>query len=424
MCVEYVNEHERGKEERMGIDIHSTVCKCLHDYPKVEELIVELNRLISVDGASCCQAILQLLAHIEIPPEQAEKCWQDIISHRGVMSLSIGRPVSLQTAICDFFSFIQKNLTQPTVIEIKAFDEIVRQSNLDFLTGLSNRATFDNVFEKEMARTQRHHRELSLLFLDLDDFKLINDTFGHQAGDAVLQEVGAIINREKRLEDTAGRYGGEEFMVILPDTSKLDALIFAERVRVKIEQLALPYGDKVIRTTISGGLAFWPGDATEKGALIFCADQALYKAKSDGKNIISLFGSEKRRYIRIDFARQLDVKILRSLQDNLASTTGINISLGGVLFESEKQIAMGTHLELTAHFDDDNLLVFQGQVRRLECLANDKYEVGVSFSHQDDASTHTLARYITRYLDHCGKSCPTTDHVLQAVVPSWQVTIK
>ncbi|MFH2124035.1 MAG: diguanylate cyclase [Pseudomonadota bacterium] len=402
----------------MGADIHSAVCKCLHDYPKVEELIGELNRLISLDGASCCQAILRLLAHIEIPPEQAEKCWQDIMSHRGVMSLSIGRQVSLQTAICDFFTSIQKNLTQPTVIEIKDFQEIVRQSNLDFLTGLSNRATLDNVFEKEMARTQRYHRELSLLFLDIDDFKQINDTFGHQAGDAVLQEVGAIINREKRLEDTAGRYGGEEFMIILPDTSKLDALIFAERVRVKIEQLALPYGDTIIRTTISGGLAFWPGDATEKGALISCADQALYKAKKDGKNLISLFGSEKRRYIRIDFARQLDVKVLRSAQDSAVNTTGINISLGGVLFESEKQIAMGTHLELTACFDDDTFLVFQGQVRRLECLDNNKYEIGVSFSHQDEASTHTLARYITRYLNYCGANCPTTDFVLQTVLSS------
>lgn len=396
----------------MGNNIHSAVCQCLHDCPQVEELIDELNRLISTEGASCCQAILQLLAHIEIPPEQAEKCWQDIISHRRVMSLSVGQPVSLQMALYDFFSSIQKTLPQFTVVEIKVFDEMVRQLNHDFLTGLSNRAALDNMLEKEIARTQRYQRELSLLFLDIDDFKQINDTFGHQAGDAALHEVGAIINREKRLEDTAGRYGGEEFMVILPDISKLDALIFAERVRVKIEQLVLPYGEKVIRTTISGGLASWPGDATEKSALISCADQALYKAKNDGKNLISLFGAEKRRYIRIDFARQIDVKILRSVQDNSSSTTGKNISLGGVLFESKKQIAMGTQLELTAHFDDDDLLVFQGQVRRLECLASDKYEIGVSFSHQDDTSTHTLARYITRYLDHCGKRCSTTDPVL------------
>lgn len=397
----------------MGIDINSAVCQCLHDYPKVEELIAELNRLISLNGPFCCQTIFRVLAHIEIPPDQAKKCWQDIISHRRKMSLSIGRPVSLQTAVCDFFSFIQKNLTQPAVIEIKTLEEIIRQSNIDFLTGLSNRATFDDVFEKEMSRTQRHQRELSLLFLDLDNFKQVNDTFGHQAGDVVLQEVGAIINREKRTEDTAGRYGGEEFMVILPDTSKLDALIFAERVRVRVEQLALPYGDQIIRTTISGGLAFFPGDALKKGDLISCADQALYKAKRDGKNLISLFGAGKRRYLRIDFARQLDVKILRTAQDNIVNTIGVNISLGGVLFESDTQIALGTHLELTAYFEDATLLIFQGQVRRIECLANDKYEIGVSFSHQDQASTHTLAKYITRYLYHCGKSCPTTNHALQ-----------
>lgn len=113
------------QEEMMGKNIHNAVYKCLHDYPQVEELINELNKLISIDGSSCCQAIMKLLAHIEIPPEQAEKCWQDIISHREEMSLSIGRPISLQTAICDFFSSIQINLTQPKVIEIKAFEEIM-----------------------------------------------------------------------------------------------------------------------------------------------------------------------------------------------------------------------------------------------------------------------------------------------------------
>lgn len=266
----------------------------------------------------------------------------------------------------------------------------------------------DNLLEKELARTRRHHRELSLLFFDLDDLKKINDTYGHQAGDAVLQEVGAIINREKRREDTAGRFGGEEFMVILPDTSKFDALIFAERVRKQIEQLALTHGDQVIRTTVSGGLASWPGDATKKAELISCADQALYKAKNDGKNLITLFGSEKRRYIRINFARQLDVKILEPAEDNLLNTRGINISLGGILFESKKQITIDTNLEVTAQFDDDNLLVFQGQVRRLECLANDTYEIGVSFSHQDKSSTRSLAEYIDRYVNHNDGNCPTS----------------
>ncbi|MDA3970397.1 MAG: diguanylate cyclase [Desulfobulbaceae bacterium] len=398
----------------MEKNIHGAVCKCLHDCPPVEELIDELNRLISIEGASCCQAILQLLASIEIPLEQAEMYWQELLDHRREMSLSIGRPISLQTASCDFFSSIRKEIKQPKVIEMKVFEAMVRQCHHDFLTGLNNRAAVDNMLEKEIARAKRYHREISLLFLDLDDFKRINDTFGHQAGDTVLQEVGAIIEQEKRPEDTAGRYGGEEFVVILPDTSKLDALFFAERVRGKIENLEVPFADQAIHVTVSGGLASWPDDASSKMSLIACADQAHYKAKSDGKNLISLFGVEKRRYLRIDFARRLEVKILRSASD-MTTVSGINISLGGVLFESEKQIATGTFLELTASFDDDKPLVFQGQVRRVERLADDKYEIGVSFSRQDKTTTHALATYINRYLDHCGKSCPITEHALQAI---------
>jgi diguanylate cyclase (GGDEF)-like protein len=271
------------------------------------------------------------------------------------------------------------------------------------------------VIEQEISRAQRYHRELAILFLDLDNFKQINDTFGHPAGDKVLQEIGAIITREKRAEDTAWRYGGEEFIVVLPDTPKLDALILAERVREQIERIKLPYDDRVIRVTVSGGLASWPVDALEQTDLLACADQALYKAKKDGKNLISLYGNDNRRYVRIDFARQIDVRILRSVQDMVVTATGVNISLGGILFESKKQIAIGTQLELTVHFDGDNVLIFQGQVRRLECLAKNKYEIGVSFSHQVDTSTHSLATYITRYLNHCGKSCPTTNHILQTV---------
>lgn len=397
--------------------IRDIVWKRLHDCPHVEQLITELNKLIEQEGSSCCQAILQLLTHIEMPPEEAEKCWQEIIAHRHAMSVSIGRSVSLQTAICDFFSSIQKDLKQPKVIELKVFEDMVRHSNYDYLTGLYNRATLDNVFAQEIARARRYHRELSLLFLDLDNFKKINDTFGHQAGDTVLQEVGAILSREKRMEDTAGRYGGEEFIVILPDTCKLDASIFAERVRKRIEKLELPHGNTCIKVTVSGGLASWPVDASGKATLIACADQALYKAKNEGKNLISLYGTEKRHFTRIDFHKQLDITILPPAEDNTCTAMGKNLSLGGVLLESEREIAVGSQLALTAHFDSAPSIVFQGHVRRLKHLDDERYEFGVSFCQQDGATTHALATYIIKDLKHRGQSCLQTAHALQAVLP-------
>ncbi len=398
--------------------VRDIVWKCLHECPQVEQLIVELNKLIDKEGPSYCQAVLQLLAHIELPAQEAEKCWQEVLEHRQNLSITIGRSVSLQTAICDFFSSIQKDLKQPKVIELKVFEDVVRHSNYDYLTGLYNRATLDNVFAQEIARARRYHRELSLLFLDLDNFKNINDTFGHQVGDIVLQEVGAVLSIEKRLEDTAGRYGGEEFIVILPDTCKLDAYIFADRIRQRIEKLEIPHGGQIIKVTVSGGLASWPGDASEKATLIACADQALYKAKNEGKNLISLYGAEKRQFARIDFSKALDITILQPGESNKLTAMGKNLSLGGVLLESEREIAMGSQLKLHAHFGSSiPNLIFQGQVNRLERLEDKKYEIGVTFFQQNGTNTKALATYIVENLKTRGQTCSQTDHVLQAIMP-------
>ncbi|MCG7954722.1 MAG: GGDEF domain-containing protein, partial [Candidatus Thiodiazotropha endolucinida] len=141
---------------------------------------------------------------------------------------------------------------------------------------------FNERLQQEMGRAKRSHAQLSLLMCDLDNFKLINDSFGHLAGDAVLQQVAAIIERLVRSSDFAGRYGGEEFIVALPETGLHDALGIAQRLVESIASLGLDELDGR-QVTASVGAAMWDGQES-LSELIQKADSALYNAKQQGKN--------------------------------------------------------------------------------------------------------------------------------------------
>lgn len=153
----------------------------------------------------------------------------------------------------------------------------------DALTGLYNRRRFHDVLNKEFERSKRYASSCSLIMLDIDHFKRINDNYGHQTGDSVLREVSNIITRSIREIDTAARFGGEEFMVILPNTDRSNARIGAERMRMAIENFSFPEIEGGI--TVSIGVAGLPDEAlANEDRLIRCADYALYRAKQGGRN--------------------------------------------------------------------------------------------------------------------------------------------
>jgi GGDEF domain-containing protein len=193
-------------------EIRESVIQCLYDYPdRDEHLIGVLNGIIEDHGRKAYPVILHVLTHLDLEPKTAEKCWHQIISHLEGLSDTLGRRISLRTAICDYFCSINRSLKNPIMIEIHVFEATAKSSKFDSLTGLYSRGYFDSALEREFSRAKRYNTDLSVLFFDLDNFKKINDTFGHAAGDRVLKNVGRIIREEIRSEDTAARYGGEEF---------------------------------------------------------------------------------------------------------------------------------------------------------------------------------------------------------------------
>ncbi|GAB4484204.1 MAG: diguanylate cyclase [Thermodesulfovibrionales bacterium] len=158
----------------------------------------------------------------------------------------------------------------------------------DVLTGLFNRRRFHDVVGKEFERAKRYAMPLSIIMLDIDHFKQVNDRYGHQAGDGVLKQISEIILKSIREVDTASRFGGEEFIVVLPNTDRKDALTVAERMRKTISETAFPDVPDT-RVTVSLGVAGIPDDliATEE-QMVRCADYALYTSKKGGRNRIEV----------------------------------------------------------------------------------------------------------------------------------------
>jgi diguanylate cyclase (GGDEF)-like protein len=187
----------------------------------------------------------------------------------------------------ELFSYLT-NQAAVSVENVDLHETVTRQAVTDELTGLFNHRRFQEVMTAEVERARRYHHELGLIMLDIDNFKQVNDTYGHLQGDMVLREVARVLRQSSRDVDEPARYGGEEMAVALPQTDLEGAFQFAERVRRRIEALELPLPDGhegVLRVTASFGAASLAGTGNaDKDTLVAAADAALYKAKRSGKN--------------------------------------------------------------------------------------------------------------------------------------------
>jgi diguanylate cyclase (GGDEF)-like protein len=172
-----------------------------------------------------------------------------------------------------------------------ANEGLIRFAFTDYLTGVKTRGYFEQQLEMELKRAERKKCPVSLLMIDIDFFKVLNDRYGHHVGDQVLRDVASILVKDMREIDTVARYGGEEFVIILPETNAADAMLVAQRLRKAVEQARFFAGSaRVIeRLSISIGVAVFSTDAQFKRDLIEFSDAALYAAKAQGRNRVILY---------------------------------------------------------------------------------------------------------------------------------------
>jgi diguanylate cyclase (GGDEF)-like protein len=244
-----------------------------------ESRLVDAKRVSLGDGFY--SELLYAVTHQHFEPDIAKSLWQEIIRHKYEMSSELKRNIRVVVAALDYLSNITGDIVSTTLISEEHIADIVDASIHDGLTGLFNHTFFYRKTEMEIKRSVQTGTAVSIMMIDIDDFKDFNDRYGHQDGDAILHKIGAIIKAETRHADICCRYGGEEFGVVLPGADRHEAVSLAERLRKAVEN-SLPENRKL---TVSIGIATVKSmPDCSAGALIKQADEALYKAKETGKN--------------------------------------------------------------------------------------------------------------------------------------------
>lgn len=264
-------------DKAMTMDLVSAIAG---DRPLTEADVCQVEAMKAGRGDMFFSDLLYTVTHQYFAPEAAADLWGRILRHKYEMSFAMQRNIRIAVASLDYLSNLTAELTSATVISEARVSDIVRLSQHDSLTGLYNHACCYRQLDMALKRHARSGAPLSLMMIDIDDFKAINDHYGHQEGDRVLAMMGKTIAATIRETDSCSRYGGEEFAVILSETDMQEAGVLAERLRAAVAE-AMP-ADRMI--TVSVGVACCARSTCTAQELVGQADAALYRAKTEGKN--------------------------------------------------------------------------------------------------------------------------------------------
>ncbi|MCK4763986.1 MAG: diguanylate cyclase [Candidatus Aminicenantes bacterium] len=259
------------------------------------DLIISDMRLPKMDGITFTHKVIEMERDI---PVIVMTAYASIESAVEAMKAGAADFITKPFKFKHILFIIERVLENKQLKEMAVKSEYYKNlSNLDGMTGLYNYRFFKEMLQQEIERHHRYNRPLSLLMIDIDDFKQVNDSYGHLVGDQVLKQISTLLKESVRSCDMVARYGGEEFAVILPETAEEKAIKVSERIvsTTRGHEFKLIEGEAPQNLSVTVGLASFPKDAEESRQLIEYSDHALYAGKKAGKDQVSIYSENKKK---------------------------------------------------------------------------------------------------------------------------------
>jgi len=254
----------------------------------------QIKQLLKLKRKKFYSKLLEIFIHIQFEETEARIHWQNIIEHNYYLSKQLDRNVGLRVAIVDYFINQNRILSNPMLIEIHIFKQTERMAMIDGLTGAFNRRYMEISLKRELKRSLRYKKIFSLILLDIDNFKNINDNMGHLFGDVALKKFAEFLLTSSRGEDIVCRYGGAEFMIISPEVSDAGAINFIERLRNEMKGVSFSkLNNQYSKITFCAGIATYPTHANNITDLIQSCSKALYKAKLNGPDNVVVYSADQ-----------------------------------------------------------------------------------------------------------------------------------
>ena len=363
----------------------------------------EIEALAGELGDVAYAELIFLLTRLRFDPADARLHWPRVVARTREIDVTFGQAVDIRVGLLSYFLDVDRHLVRPKVVEMDWVEWTAASALLDDVTGLPNQRFFRDQLGRETERSRREGLPLSLIVLDTDGFKRVNDTFGHQVGTETLRALGALLRAHAGDGCLVGRYGGDEFVVLLPSTSKADAARVAEVLRAAVEahRIQTPDGPAPFGITMSAGVATCPGDAKDENALFVAADRALYQAKASGKNQVYLFGESTRSYARRRIAWRGYVEPAGSAGFPIET---IEVGEGGFSFRSDRDVPTDTLLEASLTAPDGRTLRVAGRVVWKRALGPGLPEIAIRFVEAGRLARESLSEWIS---GHDGGTAPS-----------------
>lgn len=363
-----------------------------------EAFLCEIGILLKEYNEEVYPAILYMLTHKSFDKKDAHRYWDGILSLHQDMSSKLNMDESLDLRVSVVNYFLRNNgddtFKQLALVDLIFFEKVQESAYKDELTGLFNYRYLKEHLPQELLRAERYRSMVSVMMFDIDDFKHYNDNHGHESGNQVLIQFAEILNDSVRGMDTVIRYGGEEFIILLPGTNKDGALVVYERIKKALKSTSIAHEENQPLGLFSAsvGIATYPADAEDAGELIQNADNAMYVAKKSGKNQFHIFGENRRSHKRM--RAKLEGNYSLGDPGEKFPLTTIDIGEGGLLIAINESVPENALLDVQLNLvDSGRPLPFPARVVHVTKLEDEKYHIGLRIAEmpsQDRMRLHSL----------------------------------